>query len=197
MITDQELFAAPKSKPAKHIASLRERRLALQRRLREALIARDTARAEHDRLDEQVKTTQARALAFDQPANTKRDTARLGQLADRAADHDRSAAALGDAITAIEDEIRRIAHTAYNELLDEAIGEHEQARQQITEALQSLAAAQARARAAYTTAQAIASNAGVLHITARMRVVPSLEQITRDGGIDPLINPHDRDVIAA
>jgi polyhydroxyalkanoate synthesis regulator phasin len=196
MITDQELFDAPTGKPAKQIASLHERRLALQRRLREALIARDTAHAEHDRLDEQVKTTQARALALDQPANTKRDTTRLGQVADQAADHDRTVEALGAAIAAIEAEIRERAQAACDELLDEAVAEHEQAREQVTEALQSLAAAQGRARAAYTAAQAVAANAGVLHITARMRDVPNVERIVRGGGLEPLI-PHDRDRIAA
>jgi len=196
-LVNQQLFAAPKGKAAKELAKLHERRRELQRQQRDALQARDSARAEHDRLDEQVKTTQARALALDQPAATKRDRTRLVQVADEAADHDRTAAALGAAITVIEDDIRRRAHTAYDELLDEAIANHDQARDEITEALQSVTAAQARARAAYASAQAIAANAGVMHLTARMRAVPNLEQIVRDGGIDPLLNPHDRDVIAA
>jgi hypothetical protein len=196
-LVDQRLFVDPRGKAAKELAKLHERRRELQRQQRDALQARDSARAEHDRLDEQIKTREARALALDQPAATKRDRTRLVQLADQAADHDRTAAALGAAITMVEHEIRRCAHTAYDELLDEAIADHEQAREEITEALQSLTAAQARARAAYASAQAIAANAGVMHLTARMRVVPNLEQIVRDGGIDPLINPRDRDVIAA
>jgi chromosome segregation ATPase len=196
-LVDQQLFATPKGRAAEDIAKLQERRRELLRRQRDALQARDSARAEHDRLDEQIKTTEARALALDEPAATKRDRTRLVKLADQAAEHDRTAAALGAAIATIEDEIRRRARSAYDELLDEAIVEHEQAREALTEALQSFAAAHARARAAYATAQAIAANAGLLHITARMRVVPNLEQITRDGGIAPLINPRDREVIAA
>jgi chromosome segregation ATPase len=194
-LVDQQLFATPKGRPAKEIAKLHERRRELQRKQRDALQARDSARAEHDRLDEQIKTTRARALAL-QPANTKRDTTRLGQVADQAADHDRTVEALGAAIAAIEAEIRERAQAACDELLDEAVAEHEQAREQVTEALQSLAAAQGRARAAYTAAQAVAANAGVLHITARMRDVPNVERIVRGGGLEPLI-PHDRDRIAA
>jgi chromosome segregation ATPase len=196
-LVDQPLFAAPKGKAAKELAKLHERRRELQRQQRDALQARDSARAEHDLLDQQVKATQARALALDQPADTKRDQTRLARLADQVGKHDHTATALAAAITTIEGEIRQRAQAAYDELLDEAVGEHEQARQQVTEVLQLLAEAHARARAAYTAAQAVASNAGVMHITARMRAVPNLEQIVRDGGIDPLIHPHDRDAIVA
>jgi chromosome segregation ATPase len=178
-LIDQRLFTTPKSRASKQIGKLHDRRRELQRQQRDALLARDSARAEHDQLDELVKTTEARALALDQPKDTKRDRTRLAQLADQAADHDRTAAALSDAITAIEEEIRRVAQTAYDELLDEAITDHEQAREQITEALRSLTAAHARARGAYATAQAIAANAGVLHITARMRVVLACSPVGR------------------
>jgi hypothetical protein len=195
-LIDQPLFAVPKSNAGKEIAKLHDRRRELQRQQREELQGRDRARAERDRLGEQVRSTEALALAHDKPANTRRDQTRLAKLAEEVAEHDHKATAQGAAIVAIETEVRQRASAGYDELLDEAIGEHEQARQRITEALQSLAAGQARACAAYAAAQAIASNAGVLHITARMRVVPKLEQITRDGGIDPLINSHDRDVVA-
>jgi hypothetical protein len=187
----------PKGQAAKEIGRLHDRRRDLQRRQRKALQARDSARDERDRLDEEVKATEARALALDQTANTKRDRTRLVKLADQAAEHDRSVTALDAALAAIEGEIRTRARGAYDELLDEAVADHEQAREQIIEALQLLGAARARARGAYTAAQAVAANAGAMHVTASLHDIPSIEGIVGDGGLEPLIHPHDRDVIAA
>jgi len=88
------------------------------------LTARDSARAQHERLDEQVKSAEALALAHDRPAKTGRDKTRLDKLADEVADRDNRATSLGAAIAAIEREIRQRASADYHELLEEAVAEH-------------------------------------------------------------------------
>jgi chromosome segregation ATPase len=186
MITDQELFATPKSKPAKHIASLRERRLTLQRRLREALIARDTAQREHNRLEQHVNAAEARGLALDQAANTKTDRGQLAKLTAEIEDHDRTQTAVSAAIDAIYDEIRQFARESYAGLVAEAKANHHQAREEIAQALQAIAEARARARSAIAAAQALTANAGGLGTRVQLRTVPSVEQIISAGGLDPL-----------
>jgi hypothetical protein len=193
-LVDQPLFAVPKGRAAKDLDKLHKRRRELQHQQREALQAGDSARSQHERLDEQVRASEALSLAFDQPASTKRDRARLGRLATQAADSDHKAAALAAAIVAVEQEIRKRAQAGYDELVEEAVSDHEQARYQVSAALASLEAAQARARGAYIAAQAITANAGRTHI--RMRDVPNLEQLVRDGGLGPLINSTDLTVAA-
>jgi len=194
-LVDQPLFAVPKGKAAKEVDRLHKRRRELLLRQREELQGRDRARAEHERLDEQVKTTEALALAHDKPADTKRDQARLAKLADEVADRDHRATTLAAAIATIEGEVRRVAQAAYPELLDEAIADYDQARYQIDAALASLDAAQSRARGAYAAAQSISANAGDMAVTRGLRDVPNVEQLVSDGGLGPLIN--DRDRIAA
>jgi hypothetical protein len=77
------------------------------------------------------------------------------------------------------------------------VADHEQARYQVSAALASLAAAHARARGAYVAVQAIAANAGAMNVTASLCDVPNVEDIVRDGGLDPLVNDRDREHIAA
>jgi hypothetical protein len=154
-LVDQPLFAVPKGKAAKEIANLHERRREMQHQQRQALIARDSARAQHERLDEQVRSTEALALAHDKPANSKRDQTRLGKLADEVADRDHRATALGAAIVAIDGEIRQRAQASYDELIEEAVSDDEQARCQIEAALASLEAAHARARGAFIAAHVV------------------------------------------
>jgi len=126
-LVDTPLFSVPKSKATKEIARLHDRRRELQHQQRRALTARDSARAQHERLDEQVLSTEALALAHDRPAKTGRDKTRLAKLADEVADRDNRATSLGAAIVAIESEIRQRASADYHELLEEAIADHEQA----------------------------------------------------------------------
>jgi hypothetical protein len=164
----------------------------LQHQQRQALTARDSARAQHERLDEQVKSAEALALAHDRPAKTKRDQTRLAKLADEVADRDNRATSLGAAIVAIEQEIRQRASADYHELLEEAIADHEQARYQVSGQLASLDAAQARARGAYVAVQSLASNAGDMQVTRSLRDTPSAQDIVRDGGLAPLIPDPDR-----
>jgi hypothetical protein len=194
-LVDQELFPVPRSEAAVEVAKLHARRRELQQGQRQALTARDSARAQHERLSEQIRSTEALALAYDKQAKTGRDKTRLDKLADEVADRDARAVSLGAAIVAVDSEIRRVAGANYPELRDEAIADHEQARHQIDAQLAALAAAQARARAAYVTTQALASNAGDMAATRGLRDVPSVEQIVRDGGLGPLIPDHDRVVI--
>jgi predicted nucleic acid-binding Zn-ribbon protein len=122
MITDQELFAAPKSRAAGHIAELRDRRVALQRRVREALIARDSARHEHTKLDEHIRATEARGLALGRAVSTKTDRARLAKLTAEIEDHDRTQTAVSAAIDAIDNQIRQFACESYAGLLGEGQG---------------------------------------------------------------------------
>jgi hypothetical protein len=195
-LVDQPLFAVPKGKAAKEIANLHERRRELQHQQRQALIARDSARAQHERLDEQVKSAEALALAHDRPAKTGRDKTRLDKLADEVADRDHRATSLGAAIAAVEGEIRKRASADYLELIDETVGDYEQARYQISAALASLEAAQARARGAYVSVQSLAANAGDTQVTRSLRDTPSVEDIVRDGGLASLLPDHDHAIAA-
>jgi hypothetical protein len=192
VIIDQPLFPVPRSKAAKEIAKLHDRRRELQHQERQALIARDSARAQHERLDEQVRSAEALALAHDKPASTKRDVARLGQLAHEVSDRDHRSTALGAAIVAIEGEIRKCAQANHDELMAKVMTDYDQARYQIDAALASLEAARARARGAYVAAQSLAANAGDMHVTRGLRdVPPTIEDIVRDGGLASLLPDHD------
>jgi chromosome segregation ATPase len=187
MIVDQELFPAPKSKPAKQLVKLRARRLDLQRRAREALLARDRAQTERDRLEQEVNAAEARALALERNTDTRSDRARLADLADEVEDHDRTHTAIVAGIDAVDDEIRRVARDEYASLLDEVVASHDHAREEIGQALELIADAHGRARSAYASAQALTANAGDLGQRVELRDVPPVEQIVAEGGLDPLI----------
>jgi hypothetical protein len=187
----QQLFTAPRSKPARQLAELHARRRELQRQARDTELAVDQAQRDHDHLTDHIRQAEAHALAHAEPADTKSDRARLGKL-ERDLDKQRShAAALDLAIDALADEQAELARDNYDELLGEAIDNHNAAVERAATAIADLDAAQAQARAAFAAAQSIHANAGHPERTAYLRAVPGIDTIVRDGGLAPLVDQRD------
>jgi hypothetical protein len=110
VITDQQLFRTPRSQAARRLAELGDRRRQLQHQQRDALLAREQAKREHDQLAERIEHAKAIALAHGdtESANLKRNRAKLNKLAtdiDKQRPHnvalDRAVAALADEMTAL------------------------------------------------------------------------------------------------
>jgi chromosome segregation ATPase len=185
-----DLFTNPQSEPARTLADLNARRRDLTAQQRDELTRLDAARAEHTRLATDLEDREARALALGhETPNAKADRAKLGKLERQIDEHTETTSRLARAITALNEEIKRTTITHSDELLDEAVAVHDQARDRITELVAELHAQQAELRIAYIAAQRILAAAGRNHV--RLRDTPSLETLVREGEAPALFHPHD------
>ena len=191
------LFADPRSKPAQRLHELAARRRELVTRERDALTALQTARAEHTRLERVIADDEAKALAHNEsPAVPKAAQGKVDRLAQQVAEHTHTSDLLSRAILTIDEEAREVTRVNVDELLNEAIGLHDHARERITELATELRAQQAALTEAYASAQRILATAGRNQLTARLRVTPTVEQLVREGSAPPLIHEDDRAIAA-
>jgi chromosome segregation ATPase len=192
VITDTDLFAQPKSKPARRLAELRDRRRELQAQQRQAVLDLERTDREHSHITDQIQQAEARALAHGEPDTTKADKAELAKITKRLEQTAAHADALDRAVATLADEMVEVARYNYDELLGEAVDNHAAAADRAAAAIDALHAAHAEARAAFTAAQAVHLAAGHAERTAHLRATPNVEQIVKDGGLAPLVDDRDR-----
>ena len=103
---------------------------------------------------------------------------------------------LGRAVLALDGHAREIVRVHADELVAEAIAQHDAARARITELCADLDSQQSALRHSYVAVQSIMATAGRNAETSRMRVPPAIETLVREGGAPALLHPDDR-VLAA
>ena len=103
---------------------------------------------------------------------------------------------LGRAVLALDGHAREIVRVHADELVAEAIAQHDAARARITELCADLDSQQSALRHSYVAVQSIMATAGRNAETARMRIPPALETLVRERGAPALLHPDDR-VLAA
>jgi chromosome segregation ATPase len=184
-----DLFPSPICGPAHQLAKLGARRRELLARERDELTALEAAQAEHDRLQHVIEDDEAKATALGtEPVVNKGASGKLTKLARGVEEHTAAADRFGRAVVQLDDEIRRVTMDNCNELVNEAIDQHDHARQRITDLVAELKQQQAALRSAYVACQSVLSTSGHAAQTARMAVPPSLEMLVREGGAPPLMD---------
>jgi hypothetical protein len=176
-----DLFKDPQTEPSQRLAELGKRRRDLLGKQREAQIALEAARGEHEQVARDLEDRDAKALALGQDAPTKTDRDKLAKLVKRLDEHDDTAARLARAIELIDEEARRTVSTEALTLFNEANEMYNAARVRIAELTAELHERHAEMRAGFAIAQRVLSGSGHHRALRGLRDVPSVEQIMRDG----------------